>query len=186
MCCVALNGSVNQHHCSMHLFWMSPKELSGSPGCGALGFSTSLAFCSSFLILITWLMRHFSTPLQMIYIYTIHILYVWVLIQWYLISLEAKWKTSLLKEIIHSALSPGWSLFPVVSAPSFLLSRLEGRYFVFFSSQSCHRAPSFHAHFDIIWPLQNLVSFQWFLCRLLLWSLCMWFIPKYDLTAVEI
>ena len=132
MCCVALNGSVNQHHCSMHLFWMSPKELSGSPGCGALGFSASLAFCSSFLILITWLMRHFSTPLQMIYIYTIHILYVWVLIQWYLISLETKRKTSLLKEIIHSVLSPGWSLFPVVSAPSFFLSRVRRQVFCIF------------------------------------------------------
>lgn len=185
MCCVALNGSMSQHHCLMDLSWMSPKELSGSPGSGAVGFSASLAFCSSFLFLITWLMRHFSTPLQVIYIYTIHLLYVWVLILWYLISLETKWKTALLKEIIHSVLSPGWSLFPVVSAPSFFLSRLEGRYFVFFSSQSCHR-DDVHTHFDIIWPLQNLAFFQWFLCRLLLCSLCMWFIPKYDLTAVEI
>lgn len=132
---------MNQHHYSINLFWMSPKELSWSPGSGALGFSASSVFRSNFLFLITWFMKHFPTLLQIICIYTSHILYMWILILWCSISLEIKWKTAFLKEIILSVLSPGWSLFLVVSAPSFFLSWLEGRYFVFFifSSQSCHR-----------------------------------------------
>lgn len=123
---------MNQHHSSINLFWMSPKELSWSLGSGALGFSASSVFCSNFLFLITWFMKHFPTLLQIICIYTSHILYMWILILWCSISLEIKWKTALLKEIILSVLSPGWSLFLVVLAPSFFLSWLEGRYFVFF------------------------------------------------------
>ena len=74
----ALNGSMNQHHYSINLFWMSPKELSGSLGSDAPGFSASSVFCSNFLFMITWFMRHFPTLLQIICIYTSHILYMWV------------------------------------------------------------------------------------------------------------
>lgn len=177
---------MNQHHSSINLFWMSPKELSWSLGSGALGFSASSVFCSNFLFLITWFMKHFPTLLQIICIYTSHI-YVDI----NSVMLHKSWnqmKNCIIKGNYTFCTISRVIIIPCGLGSLFLPLVVRRQVFCifFFSSQSCHRAPFFHTCFNIIWPLQNLVTFQWFLCRLLLSSLCMWFIPKYDLTAVEI
>ena len=118
-----------------------------------------------------------------LYIHKSYIIYVGIL--WCSISLEIKRKTALLKEIILSVLSPGWSLFLVDSAPSFFLSWLEGRYFVFFFPIMPQGSLLSHS----FWHYLALAEFS-VLSMTFVWAPFVLFVnvvhPRYDLTAVEI